>query len=135
LWPFWPTLELFLTDFPQSLVKEEDPSTGLFVFHPKAEIFKKKRIEKTMAEVRVITRAVAHKGKEDQLKVLLQGMLGPRRPNRDVSCMNFTSQARGADSIFTNCGKVRLRLGNTQRALTISTCNEASEIYWKNPSR
>ena len=30
-----------------------------------------------MAEVRVIARAVAHKGKEDQLKVLLQGMLGP----------------------------------------------------------
>jgi uncharacterized protein len=31
----WPTLELFLTDVPQSLVKEEDPSTGLFLFHPK----------------------------------------------------------------------------------------------------
>lgn len=30
-----------------------------------------------MAEVRVIARAVARKGKEDQLKVLLQGMLAP----------------------------------------------------------
>ena len=32
----WPTLELFLTDVPQSLVKQEDPSTGLFLFHPKS---------------------------------------------------------------------------------------------------
>ena len=30
-----------------------------------------------MAEVRVIARAVARKGKEDQLKALLQGMLAP----------------------------------------------------------
>jgi predicted DNA-binding protein with PD1-like motif len=30
----WPTLELFLTDEPRSLVKEEDPDTGLFLFHP-----------------------------------------------------------------------------------------------------
>jgi quinol monooxygenase YgiN len=30
-----------------------------------------------MTEVRVIARAVARKGKEDQLKALLQGMLAP----------------------------------------------------------
>ena len=30
-----------------------------------------------MAEVRVIARAIARKGKEDQLKALLQGMLAP----------------------------------------------------------
>jgi len=30
-----------------------------------------------MAEVRVIARAVARRGKEDQLKALLQGMLAP----------------------------------------------------------
>jgi quinol monooxygenase YgiN len=30
-----------------------------------------------MAEVRVIARAVARKGKEDQLKSLLKGMLAP----------------------------------------------------------
>ena len=30
-----------------------------------------------MAEVRVIARAIAREGKEDQLKALLQGMLAP----------------------------------------------------------
>jgi quinol monooxygenase YgiN len=34
---------------------------------------------KTMTKVRVIARAVARKGKEDQLKELLQGMLAPTR--------------------------------------------------------
>jgi quinol monooxygenase YgiN len=32
-----------------------------------------------MAEVRVIARSVARKGKEDQLRALLQGMLAPTR--------------------------------------------------------
>jgi quinol monooxygenase YgiN len=32
-----------------------------------------------MAEVRVIARAIAREGKEDQLKALLQGMLAPTR--------------------------------------------------------
>ena len=32
----WPTLELFLTDEPTSLVKEEDPETDLFLFNPKS---------------------------------------------------------------------------------------------------
>jgi uncharacterized protein len=32
----WPTLELFLTDEPIGLVKEEDPETGLYLFDPKA---------------------------------------------------------------------------------------------------
>jgi len=32
----WPTLELFLTDEPRSSVKEEDPDTGLFFFHPES---------------------------------------------------------------------------------------------------
>jgi uncharacterized protein len=32
----WPTLELFLTDEPSSLVKEEDAETGLFLFHPES---------------------------------------------------------------------------------------------------
>jgi predicted DNA-binding protein with PD1-like motif len=32
----WPTLELFLTDEPSSLVKEEDPATGLYLFHPES---------------------------------------------------------------------------------------------------
>ena len=32
----WPTLELFLTDEPTSLVKEQDPETGLYLFDPKA---------------------------------------------------------------------------------------------------
>ena len=32
----WPTLELFLTDEPTSLVKDEDPETGLYLFDPKA---------------------------------------------------------------------------------------------------
>ena len=32
----WPTLELFLTDEPISLVKEQDPETELYLFDPKA---------------------------------------------------------------------------------------------------
>lgn len=32
----WPTLELFLTDEPTSLVKEQDSETGLYLFDPKA---------------------------------------------------------------------------------------------------
>ena len=32
----WPTLELFLIDEPRSLVKQEDPDTGLFLFHPES---------------------------------------------------------------------------------------------------
>jgi uncharacterized protein len=32
----WPTLELFLTDEPAVLVKEEDPETGLYLFDPRA---------------------------------------------------------------------------------------------------
>ena len=35
-----------------------------------------------MTEVRVIARAVAREGKEDQLKALLQGMLAPTRAER-----------------------------------------------------
>jgi quinol monooxygenase YgiN len=34
-------------------------------------------LEKQMAEVRIIARAVARKGKEEHLKALLQGMLAP----------------------------------------------------------
>ena len=58
-----------------------------------------------MTEVRVIARAVARKGNEDRVKALLQRV------------------RRGGAFIFTNCGKVRLRLSNTQQALTISTWN------------
>ena len=32
----WPTLELFLTDEPSSVVKEEEPDTGLVLFHPES---------------------------------------------------------------------------------------------------
>jgi quinol monooxygenase YgiN len=40
-----------------------------------------------MAEVRVIARSVARKGKEDQLRALLQGMLDPTRAERE--CMLY----------------------------------------------
>jgi quinol monooxygenase YgiN len=76
-----------------------------------------------MTEVRVIARAVARKGKEDQLKALLQGMLAPTHAEPGCRLYEFTSQASGGVFTSTNCGKVRLRLSNTQRALTISTWN------------
>jgi quinol monooxygenase YgiN len=41
----------------------------------------------TVAEVRVIARAVARKGKEDQLRSLLQGMLVPARAER--GCISY----------------------------------------------
>src|ERR1700687_1178201 len=42
---------------------------------------------KTMTEVRVIARSVARKGKEDQLRALLQGMLVPTRA--DQGCKSY----------------------------------------------
>ena len=76
-----------------------------------------------MAEVRVIARAVARKGKEDQLKALLQGMLAPT--HAEPGCRLYELYESGDRGVFTstNCGKVRLRLSNTQRALTISIWN------------
>ena len=40
-----------------------------------------------MTEVRVIARSVARKGKEDQLRALLQGMLAPTRAEQ--GCKSF----------------------------------------------
>ena len=40
-----------------------------------------------MAEVRVIARSVARKGKEDQLRALLQGMLVPTRAEK--GCISY----------------------------------------------
>ena len=76
-----------------------------------------------MAEVHVIARAVARKGKEDQLKALLQGMLAPT--HAEPGCRIYELYESGERGRFTsaNCGKVRLRLSNTQRALTISIWN------------
>jgi hypothetical protein len=30
----WPTLEVFLTDYPAPLLKELDAATDLYLFHP-----------------------------------------------------------------------------------------------------
>ena len=49
-----------------------------------------------MAEVRVIARALARKGKEDQLRSLLQGMLAPTRA--EAGCISYElyeSDSRG----------------------------------------
>jgi hypothetical protein len=33
---FWPTLEVFLTDYPAPLLKELDVATDLYLFQPEA---------------------------------------------------------------------------------------------------
>lgn len=49
-----------------------------------------------MAEVRVIARAVARKGKEDQLRALLQGMLVPTRAEQGCKSYElYESDSRG----------------------------------------
>jgi quinol monooxygenase YgiN len=76
-----------------------------------------------MAEVHVIARAVAGKGKADQLKALLQGMLAPTHAEPGCRLYELYESSERGVFISTNCEKVRLRLSNTQRALTISTWN------------
>ena len=80
-----------------------------------------------MAEIRVIARAVARKGKESQLRELLRGMLAPTRAESDVNCTNSTSQTRKAASISTRHGKARPPSISTQPLLTINTCSDLSE--------
>jgi quinol monooxygenase YgiN len=49
-----------------------------------------------MTEVRVIARAVARKGKEDQLRSLLQGMLVPTRAEKGcISYELYESDSKG----------------------------------------
>lgn len=49
-----------------------------------------------MAEVRVIARFVAHKGKEDELRSLLQGMLVPTRAEPGCKSYDlYESDSRG----------------------------------------
>jgi|SRR5271157_3600357 len=49
-----------------------------------------------MAEVRVIARSVARKGKEDQLRALLQGMLTPTRAEPGCKLYElYESDSRG----------------------------------------
>jgi len=49
-----------------------------------------------VAEVRVIARAVARKGKEDQLRALLQGMLVPTRAEKGcISYELYESDSKG----------------------------------------
>ena len=49
-----------------------------------------------MAEVRVIARSVARKGKEDQLRALLQGMLTPTRAESGCKLYElYESDSRG----------------------------------------
>ena len=49
-----------------------------------------------MSEIRVIARAVARKGKEDQLRALLQGMLVPTRAEKGcISYQLYESDAAG----------------------------------------
>jgi quinol monooxygenase YgiN len=49
-----------------------------------------------MAEVRVIARSVARKGKEDQLRALLQGMLTPTRTEPGCNLYElYESDSRG----------------------------------------
>lgn len=49
-----------------------------------------------MSEVRVIARSVARKGKEEQLRVLLQGMLAPTRAEQGCKSYElYESDSRG----------------------------------------
>lgn len=77
-----------------------------------------------MAEVRVIARFAARKGKENQLRALLQGMLAPTRAEPGCKLYElYESDSRGA-SIYAKHGKVELRLIDTQQRLPLSTWNK-----------
>ena len=70
-----------------------------------------------MAEVRVIARALAQRGSEDQLRALLRGMLAPTRAESGCNLYDSTSQSRRDASTSTKYGKAKLRSINTQRVL------------------
>ena len=76
-----------------------------------------------MTEVRVIARAVARKGNEDRVKALLKSMLAPTHAEPGCKLYDLYESGEWERFYFTNCGKVRLRLSNTQRALTINAWN------------
>ncbi len=67
-----------------------------------------------MAEVQVIARSVARKGKEDQLRALLQGMLTPTRAEPGCKLYElYEVRLEWATSISTKHGKAKLRSINT----------------------
>ncbi len=70
-----------------------------------------------LAEVRVIARSAARKGRENQLRELLRGMSAPTRADWDVNCMNCMSQTRRGASISTKFGRVKVHSIDTQPVL------------------
>jgi quinol monooxygenase YgiN len=60
-----------------------------------------RKSETTMAEVRVIARFVARKGKEDQLRAVLQGMLAPTRAESGCKLYElYESDSKGRFYIY-----------------------------------
>ena len=73
-----------------------------------------------MAKVHVIARFVAHEGRENQLRMLLQGMLIPTRAESGSESYElYESDSRGV-FISTKHGKVRLPLIDTWQRSTLS---------------
>ena len=77
-----------------------------------------------MAEVLVIVRFVARKGKEDELRALLQSMLAPTHAEPGCKLYNFMSQTQRDVSTFTKQGKVKLHSINIWQRPTLSAWNK-----------
>jgi hypothetical protein len=88
-----------------------------------------------MAEVYVIARSVARKGKEDQLRELLRGMLAPTRAESGCKLYELYESDRRGASIFTKYGKAKRRSINMQRAPTLSTWGKLSGNWCRSLSR
>ena len=77
-----------------------------------------------MAEVRVIARSVARKGREDQLRELLWGMLALTRVEAGCKLYELYESDSEGRFYFHEIWESQAALINTQQVLTSSTWNE-----------
>jgi len=88
-----------------------------------------------MAEVRVIAKFVARKGKEKQLRELLRGMLAPTHAEAGCKSMTCMSQIRRGGFTSTKFGRAKRRSIDTQPARTSSTWSKAARNYYRSRLR
>ena len=73
-----------------------------------------------MDEIRVIARALARGGKEEQLRTAFAGMLAPTRAEKDADSMSAMSPTTKDSFTFTRSGRVKMHSIAIQRHHTIS---------------
>jgi quinol monooxygenase YgiN len=73
-----------------------------------------------MGEIRVIARALARAGKEEQLRNTLAGMLAPTRAERGCRLYELYESNNNGLSVFAKSGRVKMPSIAIQRHRTIS---------------